>query len=218
MAIASFFIFFFVRFGWAWFIGGLMLLFGGSNRVVLAIGMGLVIFSVLASIIESVRVFFSMNSKKMQDLFPDNMDETIEKYNDEIFEMPEALPGRRCVERLREILNDSSTIEECVSAFEKECKEPFDEEMLLFECGTYSWNKGKFSFALTRQFPDGQDEFFHVTMELLFDPDDTNKKLFDSAWDDHIKGDFFDYVRRSKSYHYAQENKAIKVRIYMSQT
>ena len=203
-----------------------MLLFGQGNRVVMAIGLGLVSFSFIASVIEAVKTFIQMTSKNYKwiekmasgEMISEDMDEVIEKYTEEIFEMPEALPGRRCVERLRETISDTSTIEECVGAFEKECGIPIDEETLLFECGTFAWNQGKFVFSLTRQFPDGGDEFFHVTMDVLFEPDEDNKKLFDSIMDEEDKEDFFDSVRRSKSYHYAQENRACKVRIYMIQT
>ncbi len=216
VAIASFFIFFFIRFGWAWVCGGLMLLFGKDNRALQAIGLGLVAFSVIASIIESVKNYISDPSMYENIDF----DAEIEKTTSEIFEMPEALSGRRCVERLREELREASTIEECVSAFEKECMDQLDpDEMIMFECGNYPWNKGQFSFSLTRQYPDGvDDEFFQVKLDILFEADETNEKLFESAWDERLKENIFDYIRRSKSYHYAQENKFSKIRIYMSQT
>lgn len=238
VAIASFFIFFFIRFGWAWVCGGLMLLFGKDNRALQAIGLGLVAFSIIASIIESIKNYISMG-KAMKDGNPlsalfaggkfngdagmyENMDfdAVIEKTTSEIFEMPEALSGRRCVERLREELKEASSIEECVDAFEKECRDQLDpDEMILFECGSYPWNKGQFSFSLTRQYPDGiDDEFFQVKLEVLFESDEANEKLFDSAWDEQLKEDIFDYIRRSKSYHYAQENKFSRIRIYISQT
>ncbi len=237
IAVFLFFTYFIIRFGWAWVIGGLLLLFGKDNRTLQAIGLGLVIFAVLISIIEAVKGYFSMkkmmkgdnplaaffgkdsafSDTSMYDKF--DFDEEIEKHTSEIFEMPEALPGRRCVERLREELNDSSTIEECVSAFEKECEEPIDpDEELLFECGTYPWNKNHFSFSMTRQFPDGQDEFFQVKLEVLYESDEANEKLFETAWDAQMKESIFDYIRRSKSYHYAQENKSTKIRIYITQT
>ena len=72
---------------------------------------------------------------------------------------------------------------------------------------------------MTRQYPDGvDDEFFQVKLDILFEADETNEKLFESAWDERLKENIFDYIRRSKSYHYAQENKFSKIRIYMSQT
>ena len=238
VAIASFFIFFFIRFGWAWVCGGLMLLFGKDNRALQAIGLGLVAFSVIASIIESVKNYISMgkvmdSNNPLSALFAAgkfsgdpsmyeniDFDAEIEKTTSEIFEMPEALSGRRCVERLREELKEASTIEECVSAFEKECMDQLDpDEMIMFECGNYPWNKGQFSFSLTRQYPDGvDDEFFQVKLDILFEADETNEKLFESAWNERLKENIFDYIRRSKSYHYAQENKFSKIRIYMSQT
>ena len=109
-------------------------------------------------------------------------------------------------------------MEECLLAFEKECERPFDDELRLFECGTYPWNKNHFSFSMTRQFPDGQDEFFQVKLEVLYESDEANEKLFETAWDAQMKESIFDYIRRSKSYHYAQENKSTKIRIYITQT
>ena len=237
IAVALFFTYFLIRFGWAWVLGGLLLLFGKDNRMLQAVGLALVIFAVLVSLIEAVKGYISMKKvmkgenpfaslfgkghsfgdPSMYDKY--DFDEEIEKGTSEIFEMPEALPGRRCVERLREEINDASTIEECVSAFEKECETQLDpDETILFECGTFPWNKNHFSFTMTRQFPDGQDEFFQVTLEVLYESDEKNEKLFETAWDEQLKENIFDYIRRSKAYQYAQENKSAKIRIYISQT
>ena len=219
LAIITFFMHLFFLFSWIWIIGLLLMLFGRGSQLVTAIGMALVIFSVIISFTKTVALLVAMrNPKMMQEMYPENMDELFEQHNDEIFEQPEALPGRLCVERLRKELAEATTVEECLLAFEKECERPFDDELRLFECGTYSWNKGLFSLSLTRQFPDGGDEFYQVHMELLYEPDDENKKLFESVWDEHVKGDFFDYVRRSKAYHYAQVNKFTKLRIYIDST
>ena len=181
--------------------------------------MGLVLFDFIASFIESVKVYIKMGSKNHSGIYSFDMDEEIEKTNEEIFEIPEALSGRICVGKLREQLSNESTVEECVKAFEKICEDPIDDdEMLLFECGIYPWEGDYFSFSLTRQYPDGEDEFFQIKMELIFTADKENRKLFESVWDSRIKGEFFDYVRNSKAYRYAQENKSLKVRIYMTQT
>ena len=217
-AVVSYFFYFFLRFGWALLIGGLFCIFASDNRLLMATGMGLVLFDFIASFIESVRVFLKMGQKNHPSMYGFDMDEQIEKNNEELFEIPEALSGKICIQKLKEQLSDESTVEECVRAFEKICEDPIDDDMLLFECGIYPWEGDYFSFSLTRQYPDGADEFFQVKMELIFTADKENKKLFESAWDSRIKGDFFDYVRNSKSYRYAQENKSLKLRIYMEQT
>ncbi len=219
IAVFTFFMHLFVLFSWIWIIGLLLMLFGRGSQLVTAIGMALVIFSVIISFTKTVALLVAMrNPKMMQEMYPENMDELFEQHNDELFERPEALPGRLCVERLRKELAEATTVEECLLAFEKECERPFDDELRLFECGIYPWEGDYFSFSLTRQYPDGADEFFQVKMELIFTADKENKKLFESVWDSRIKGDFFDYVRNSKSYRYAQENKSLKLRIYMEQT
>lgn len=219
IAVFTFFMHLFVLFSWIWIIGLLLMLLGRGSQLVMAIGMALVLFSIIISFTKTVALLVAMrNPKMMQEIYPENMDELFEQHNDELFERPEALPGRLCVERLRKELAEATTVEECLLAFEKECERPFDDELRLFECGIYPWESDYFSFSLTRQYPDGADEFFQVKMELIFTADKENKKLFESVWDSRIKGDFFDYVRNSKSYRYAQENKSLKLRIYMEQT
>ena len=54
---------------------------------------------------------------------------------------------------LKKNINDKMSLSEIVDVFEKMCARPIDNDMLLFETGTYDFSEGTyFIFNLVRQF------------------------------------------------------------------
>ena len=59
---------------------------------------------------------------------------------------------RQSLEFLRERITDRMSLEDMVAIFEDLCREPIDDEMILFEVGTFTSisDKPLFQFSLVR--------------------------------------------------------------------
>ncbi|MCR5059219.1 MAG: hypothetical protein K6A81_11460, partial [Clostridiales bacterium] len=72
IAVFTFFMHLFVLFSWIWIIGLLLMIFGRGSQLVTAIGMALVIFSVIISFTKTVALLVAMrNPKMMQEMYPE---------------------------------------------------------------------------------------------------------------------------------------------------
>ena len=120
---------------------------------------------------------------------------------------------------LKENITDTATLPEIVDVFEKMCETPVDESMILYETGTYDFTgKPLFYFSLVRQFPNEEDEFYQIHVDVLYEPNAENKKLSESEWDDCIDESIFDYVRKSKSFEYAKQDAYKQIDIFIDET
>jgi len=92
--------------------------------------------------------------------------------------------------------------------------------MLLYETGTFSFTgEPLFYFSLTRQGDiPRDDEFIQLHVDILFEPDQQNARFSQAIWNEDIDGDFFDYVRNSPAFTYAEASKIAKVEIWMDRT
>ena len=62
------------------------------------------------------------------------------------------------IKRLKEVINEGTSVQDIVRRFEEMCHEPIDNDMILFESGTFSFTgKELYYFSLVRQFPN-EDE------------------------------------------------------------
>ena len=65
-----------------------------------------------------------------------------------------------------------------VKAFEEMCEEQIDNDMILFETGTFSFTgEPLFYFSLVRQFPNDDDEYYQIHVDVLFKPNITNHEF-----------------------------------------
>lgn len=120
---------------------------------------------------------------------------------------------------LKENITDTMTLPEIVDVFEKMCETPVDEDLILYETGTYDFTgKSMFYFSLVRQFPNGEDEFYQIHVDVLYEPNSANKKLSESEWNDCIDESIFDYVRKSKSFEYAKQDTYKQIDIFIDET
>lgn len=168
-------------------------------------GIALILFDLIVSAAETIRCFRALKMSDhpvMQDL-KKALDEDSPEYGmDEFTSNLHSTAGRVCEYFLKKRIDKDSNVSECVNAFEEMCKteDSIKEDMLLFESGIYETEGDTYIFSLTRQYPDGEGEYFQVYMRLKFEIKDEFKKLHESIWNEDMKTDFFEYVRTSESY------------------
>lgn len=111
------------------------------------------------------------------------------------------------------------TLEDIVSAFENMCQTPLENDMILFETGTFSFTgESLFYFSLTRQFPNEEEEFTQIHVDVLYNPSSENKMFGGTVWDEDLEESIFDYIRKSEVFAYAKNEEYVKVEIYMDET
>ena len=122
------------------------------------------------------------------------------------------------IKRLKQVINEGTSVQDIVSRFEEMCHEPIDNDMILFESGTFSFTgKEFFYFSLVRQFPN-EEEYYQIHVDVLFETNDENKALSESVWNEDIEENIFEYIRKSESFNYAISDTYKKVDIYMDET
>lgn len=123
------------------------------------------------------------------------------------------------IELLKQSIRIDTPLSDIVKAFEKMCSIPIDNDLILFETGTYSFTgESLFYFSLVRQFPNNDGEYYQIHTDILYKPDKRNKKLHNTVWSDSIKGDIFEYIRNSKAFEYAEHETPLRVDIHMDET
>ena len=124
-----------------------------------------------------------------------------------------------CIEFLKENINENMSLSDIVSVFEKMCEEPMENDMLLFQTGIYDYtDEPLFYFDLVRQYPNEDEEFYQIHVELSYKPSSENQKCNESIWNEEIDGDFFGYIRNSESYKCASADSYEKINIYLDET
>ena len=123
------------------------------------------------------------------------------------------------LEYLQSMITEQTGLEDIVDIFEKMCQIPVENDMILFETGTFSFTGSPlFYFSLVRQFSNEEDEFYQIHVDVLYKPDQENKGLSESVWNEDISENIFEHIRGSKAYTYAKTHAIVKVDIYMDET
>ncbi len=116
-------------------------------------------------------------------------------------------------------INNDMSLPDIINVFEKMCEEPLENDMILYETGTFSFTgEPLFYFSIVRQFPNDEEEYCQIHVDVLFKPDVDNKFFSEAVWDEEIDENIFDYIRKSKAYKYAEKEKHLTVNIYMDET
>ncbi len=130
----------------------------------------------------------------------------------------------KALEFLKDSISQSMQLTELIEVFEKMCQIAIDgvnedDEMLLFETGTFSFSGPEmFHFSLVRQFPNEDEEYFQLHLEILYEPSDINKSFSEPIWNDDVEGDFFEFIRSSDAYLSLKDEKVHKINIFMDET
>lgn len=121
---------------------------------------------------------------------------------------------------LKNKITERSSLEEIVNVFERMCRIPLEEDMILFETGTFTSfaDEPMFQISLVRQFPNEDEEFYQVHVDIFYETDDENKKMSESIWDEDLSENIFDYIRNSKAFAYAKSKEYHKVKIWCDET
>ena len=121
---------------------------------------------------------------------------------------------------LKNKITERSSLEEIVNVFERMCSIPLEEDMILFETGTFTSfaDEPMFQISLVRQFPNEDEEFYQVHVDIFYETDDENKKMSESIWDEDLSENIFDYIRNSKAFAYAKSKEYHKVKIWCDET
>ena len=101
---------------------------------------------------------------------------------------------------LKDKIVDKMPLEEIVDVFEQMCSIPLEDDMILFETGTFSTFEPEpvFEISLVRQFPNNDEEYCQIHVDILYI--------------------IFNYIRKSEAFAYAKNQDYIKVEIYSDET
>ena len=127
---------------------------------------------------------------------------------------------KQSLEFLREIITDKMSLEDMVAIFEDLCREPIDDEMILFEVGTFTnvSDKPLFQLSLVRQVPDEDEEYYQLHLDIFYEASRENQIFSESTWDEDLEENIFDYIRASEVFAYAKEQEYQAVKIYLEET
>ncbi len=121
---------------------------------------------------------------------------------------------------LKDKIIDKMSPEEIVTVFEQMCSIPLEEDMILFETGTFSTFAPEpvFEISLVRQFPNDDEEYYQIHVDILYKPTDENKIFSEATWNEDLSENIFDYIRKSAAFAYAKNQEYIKAEIYSDET
>ena len=121
---------------------------------------------------------------------------------------------------LKERITDRMSLEDMVAIFEDLCRDPIDDEMILFEVGTFTSisDKPLFQFSLVRQVPNEDEEFYQVHLDIFYQACRENEIFHESTWDEDLEENIFDYIRNSEVFAYAKNQEYLAVKIYLEET
>lgn len=124
------------------------------------------------------------------------------------------------LEFLKDKIKPGMMLPELVDIFEEMCRIPIQDDVQIFlETGAFDFTgETKFYFSLTRQYPNGEDEYFQLQMDVLFPLTDKNKHLNDTTWDSDVEGDFFRCVRSSRAYLTMKDTVPVDVQVFLDET
>ena len=127
---------------------------------------------------------------------------------------------KQSLEFLREKITDKMPLEDMVAIFEDLCREPIDEEMILFESGTFTSisDNPLFQLSLVRQAPNEDEEFYQVHLDIFYEANQDNQIFSESTWDEDLEENIFDYIRNSEVFAYAKEQEYLAVKMYLEET
>lgn len=123
------------------------------------------------------------------------------------------------LEYLRSRITDKMSLEDIVDVFEQMCTIPMDDDMILFETGTFSFaGEPLFHFSLVRQFPNDEEEYYQIHVEVLYKPTSKNSVFQEATWNEDLRESIFDYIRKSQAFDYAKHDEYMKINIFMDET
>ncbi len=125
----------------------------------------------------------------------------------------------KVVEYLKNTITVNMALKDIVDIFENVCQPMNEEDMILFETGTYSFTGEElFYFSLVKQVSAEDDEYYQLHIDILYKPNFENRKLNTTVWDKDLEENIFEYIRNSEAFNYVQKDNYIKTDIYVDET
>ena len=104
-------------------------------------------------------------------------------------------------------ITEGKSLKEIVGVFEQMSQEPIEEEMFLFETGTFDFTgEEMFYFSMVRQFPNEEDEYYQIHVNVLYEPSEKTSQFLTMVWDEDLDENFFDYIRTSEAFEAVKDN------------
>ena len=124
------------------------------------------------------------------------------------------------IQFLKDKITDNASLGEIIDVFEQMCNIPLEEDMILFETGTFttSRNESMFQISLVRQFPNEDEEFYQIHVDILYGSDQENKIFCGSVWEEDVDENIFEHIRNSEVFDYAKNKGYSEVRIWCDET
>lgn len=120
---------------------------------------------------------------------------------------------------LQNKISDKSSLENIVDVFEEMCNIPVKEDMILFETGTYSFTgEPMFYFSLVRQFPNDEEEYYQIHVDVLYVSIAENKNFEQNIWNEDIEENIFSYIKKTSEFSFCKNKEFSKVEIYLDET
>ncbi len=127
--------------------------------------------------------------------------------------------GVKCEAFLKKGNTGKLSLNQLVELFEKMCQISLDNDMILFETGTFDFTgQPLFYFSLVRQYPNDDEEYFQIHMDVLYQPNEKTRNFQSTVWNEDIKQNIFDYVRQSEIFLTIENDVYMNVDIYIDET
>ena len=102
---------------------------------------------------------------------------------------------------LQNRISNKLSLADIVNVFEEMCSIPIEEDLILFETGTYSFTgESMFNFSLVRQFPNDDGEYYQIHVDVLYLPEKGNKDFQQTTWNEDIEENIFNHIKQSQEY------------------
>ncbi len=109
-------------------------------------------------------------------------------------------------------------LSELVDTFEEMCRIPLENDNLIFETVTDNFTGIElFFFTLIRQYPNPDGGLFELHLDVIYEPNEANQHFTCTLSQQQIEGGFFDFVRHSPAYLSAQNERIVKVSVYLDE-
>ena len=210
-----------IRFGIFIILGIILIVIGLAARVQMcvAIGGAFIVFAVLASLIDVIRMMHAYNTsdhpalaeirKAMNAADSEaEMDKLMAQYGGN----PGLVEARSARFYLQELLHEGCSFEDVIKAYESLGR---NEETPPLEYSCVTDEEGVMLF-LTWDFDDRNGEFFQLTTCLSYDKPEKDINELKLLGDDKEK--FFEAVRVSKGYEYSREHEGRDLKIFVEAT
>ena len=120
---------------------------------------------------------------------------------------------------LQNKISNQTSLEDIVNVFEKMCSIPIKDDIILFETGTYFFTgEPMFNFSLVRQFPNSQEEYYQIHVDVMYAPSEESQNYHQTTWNIDIEENLFDFVKKSREYNFCKDRIISNIKIYLDET